>query len=399
MAGIKPEPHALEVFLKAAFAHINPNDLTISRDKINDVCDTIGLPYPKWLIDPSNKVVHGVYTLKNVVKSYKAICQIVGKLTRDEEEDLEIESQEFEDVQIYENVVGAMLPKADPLYVKFGFHDYLSKIISTKLFYPVYITGHSGNGKTTMVEQVCAENKREIIRVNITVETDEGDLLGGIRLDTGSTTWYDGPVVTAMKTGAVLLLDEVDLASTKIMCLQPVLEGKGVFLKKISTYVVPEKGFTIIATANTKGRGSDDGRYIGTNMMNDAFLERFPITIEQEYPSESTERKILKKVLKKNGIVANDFAKNLAKLSASIKKTFEEDGVDDILTTRRLVHIAKAYAIFGDPAVAFSLCIARYDTRTKDAFIHAFNAICSPTDKYGAVNDPKFVPSDDIFKF
>ena len=262
------------------------------------------------------------------------------------------------------------IPEKDDSYVQFGTYAPIKKIIKSKLFYPAFITGLSGNGKTMSVEQVCADLGRELIRVNITIETDEDDLIGGFRLVDGSTVWHNGPVVEALERGAVLLLDEIDLASNKILCLQSVLEGKGVYLKKIGKYVRPAAGFTVIATANTKGKGSDDGRFVGTNVLNEAFLERFPITIEQEYPSAAIETKIL---------LANkcdkDFTENLIKWAGVIRKTFYDGGVDEVITTRRLVHIARAYAIFGDRLQAVTHCVNRFDNDTKQSFLDLYTKV------------------------
>ena len=262
------------------------------------------------------------------------------------------------------------VPENDPNYVPFGNAKSLKKVVGSRQFYPVFITGLSGNGKTLGVEQACANLNRELIRVNITIETDEDDLIGGFRLVNGDTVFHNGPVVEALERGAVLLLDEIDLASNKILCLQSVLEGKGVFLKKTGRYVKPAAGFTVIATANTKGKGSDDGRFVGTNVLNEAFLERFPITFEQDYPSPVIEQKILKNV----GCELT-FAENLVKWAGVIRKTFFDGGVDEVITTRRLVHIAQAYSIFGDRLVAITNCVNRFDDDTKQSFLDLYTKV------------------------
>ena len=262
------------------------------------------------------------------------------------------------------------VPENDPSYVPFGNAKTLKKVISSGQFYPVFITGLSGNGKTLGVEQACAQLNRELIRVNITIETDEDDLIGGFRLVNGDTVWHNGPVVEALNRGAVLLLDEIDLASNKILCLQSILEGKGVFLKKIGRYVKPAAGFNVIATANTKGKGSDDGRFVGTNVLNEAFLERFPITFEQDYPAASTETRILLN----NGCDA-EFADNLVKWAGVIRKTFFDGGVDEVITTRRLVHIVEAYAIFQNKLKAITNCINRFDDDTKQSFLDLYTKV------------------------
>ena len=262
------------------------------------------------------------------------------------------------------------VPEKDASFVQFGNYPSLKKILRSKLFYPAFITGLSGNGKTLSVEQACADLNRELIRVNITIETDEDDLIGGFRLVNGDTVWHNGPVIEALERGAVLLLDEIDLASNKILCLQSILEGKGVFLKKIGKFVKPAAGFTIIATANTKGKGSDDGRFIGTNVLNEAFLERFPITFEQDYPSAVTETKILL-----NRGCEQDFADNLVKWAGVIRKTFFDGGVDEVITTRRLVHIVQAYSIFGDKLTAINNCVNRFDDDTKQSFLDLYTKV------------------------
>ena len=262
------------------------------------------------------------------------------------------------------------IPSKNAEFVPFGNYSPLKKIIQSKMFYPAFITGLSGNGKTLSVEQACATLNRELIRVNITIETDEDDLLGGFRLVNGDTVWHNGPVIEALERGAILLLDEIDLASNKILCLQSVLEGNGVFLKKIGRFVRPARGFNILATANTKGKGSDDGRFIGTNVLNEAFLERFPVTFEQDYPSASTETRILI-----NNGCDKDFADNLIKWAGVIRKTFFDGGVDEVITTRRLVHITQAYTIFGDKLTAIKNCVARFDDDTKNSFLDLYTKV------------------------
>jgi hypothetical protein len=277
------------------------------------------------------------------------------------------------------SVVQNLIPNKDATFVSFGNFSDIKKVIQSGLFYPSFITGLSGNGKTFGVEQSCAQLNRELIRVNITVETDEDDLIGGFRLVNGETVWHNGPVVEAMERGAILLLDEIDLASNKIMCLQSVLEGKGVFLKKIGKHIVPKSGFNVIATANTKGKGSDDGRFIGTNVLNEAFLERFPITFEQEYPTISVETKILTKVAESLNIPMigehTDFIKHLCTWSEIIRKTFNDGGIDEVISTRRLVHIIKAYSIFGKKDKAIKVCLNRFDDETKTTFIELYDKI------------------------
>jgi hypothetical protein len=270
-----------------------------------------------------------------------------------------------------------LIPEKDDTFVKFGNFGDIKKIIQSNLFYPTFITGLSGNGKTFLVEQSCAQLKRELIRVNITIETDEDDLIGGFRLVNGETVWHNGPVIEALERGAVLLLDEVDLASNKILCLQSILEGKGVFLKKIGKFVQPKDGFNIIATANTKGKGSDDGRFIGTNVLNEAFLERFCVTFEQEYPTPANEAKILMKVAESLGVNDDNFITRLVDWGDIIRKTFYDGGIDEIISTRRLVHIIKAFQIFGDKAKAIQVCLNRFDDETKQVFMELYDKVDS----------------------
>ena len=268
-----------------------------------------------------------------------------------------------------------LVPDKDPNYVPFGNFADVKKIIGSKMFYPTFITGLSGNGKTFSVEQACAQLKRELSRVNITIETDEDDLIGGFRLVNGETVWHDGPVIQALNRGAILLLDEVDLASNKILCLQSILEGKGVFLKKVGRFVKPANGFNIFATANTKGKGSDDGRFIGTNVLNEAFLERFALTFEQEYPTPKTEQNILEKVASNLGVLDEAFCNNLATWADIIRRTFKDGGIDEVISTRRLVHIIRAYAIWGDRMKAIKVCVNRFDDETKESFIELYDKV------------------------
>jgi len=295
---------------------------------------------------------------------------------------LEVTKETVEELEATYNTPAAMpafeqnlIPQKDDTFVSFGNFSDVKKIVKSRLFYPTFITGLSGNGKTFSVEQACAQLGRELIRVNITVETDEDDLIGGFRLANGETVWHNGPVIEALQRGAVLLLDEIDLASNKILCLQSILEGKGVFLKKIGKWVTPAEGFQVFATANTKGKGSDDGRFIGTNVLNEAFLERFPVTFEQEYPTPAQEIKILESVARDINVVAPDFCKRLADWADIIRKTFYDGGIEEIISTRRLVHILRAYRIFGDKGKALQVCINRFDDDTKQAFLELYDKV------------------------
>ncbi len=278
-----------------------------------------------------------------------------------------------------------LIPEKDATFVHFGPFSDLKAILKSRLFYPAFITGLSGNGKTFSVEQACSQLGRELIRVNITIETDEDDLIGGFRLVDGSTVWHNGPVIEALERGAVLLLDEIDLASNKILCLQSILEGRGVFLKKIGKFVQPKAGFNVIATANTKGKGSDDGRFIGTNVLNEAFLERFPVTFEQNYPAPSVENRILGKVASNLKVSDTDFCKRLVDWADIIRKTFYDGGIEEIISTRRLVHILRAYSIFNNKAKAIQVCVNRFDDETKQSFLELYDKVDAdfelPTDE------------------
>jgi hypothetical protein len=312
-------------------------------------------------------------TVSNKLSHYK-----IGRgkwnleITQDKVEKIE---RSFQSVAVLPDHQQNLIPDKDDTFVKFGNYADVKKIIQSLLFYPTFITGLSGNGKTLSVEQACAQLKRELIRVNITIETDEDDLLGGFRLVNGETAWHNGPVIEALERGAILLLDEIDLASNKILCLQSVLEGKGVFLKKIGRFVKPTPGFNVIATANTKGKGSEDGRFIGTNVLNEAFLERFPVTFEQSYPAPSVEQRILEGIALDLGVEDREFCKRLVDWGDVIRKTFYDGGIEEIISTRRLVHIVRAYSIFQDKAKAIQVCVNRFDDETKQAFLELYDKI------------------------
>jgi hypothetical protein len=288
-----------------------------------------------------------------------------------------------------ETVVDDMIPLKDGNYVPFGFFKDMKQIIQSRIFYPVFVTGLSGNGKTTMVEQVCADLKRECIRVNVSVETDEDDLIGGNTLIDGNIVYREGPVLLAMKRGAVLLIDECDRGSNKLMCLQAILEGKPYFNKKTGEVIHPAAGFTIIATANTKGRGTDDGRFIAAQILDEAFLERFAITVEQEFPGVKVEKEIILNKMTELKVVDNEFADLLVTWADIIRKTFTEGGVDEIVSTRRLIHIVKAYAMFRKNRIkAIELCINRFDDETKSAFMDLYNKVDKPEENQ-AVSVPE----------
>lgn len=336
----------------------------ITMNQVKDLEAKYNLSGNNWFVSDTYRLSRGVYKVPNVGEEVSIPeVQTVEKPVK--------QSKVSKTMNQAENIT----PNDEVTFVPWGHYKDIKSVIKSKIFYPTFITGLSGNGKTLNVLQACSELKRELIRVNVTIETDEDDLLGGFRLVNGETAWHDGPVVDAMKRGAVLLLDEIDLASNKIMCLQPILEGKGVFLKKINEYIEPAKGFNIVATANTKGKGSEDGRFIGTNVLNEAFLERFPITFEQSYPSIKIEENIVLKVFESLGIKDKEFAQNLVKWADVIRKTFYDGGIDEIISTRRIVHIANAYAIFNNKMKAIQVCTNRFDEDTKNSFLDLYTKV------------------------
>ena len=359
-------------------------DHILTIDQLKDVASTFGMKYaPQWIVkNPANKVGKGLFKLPalgEVVSVHASRLVQAAEQYEPAPQTQKIENTETktEAAYVVSSLTGNIVPEKDPNFVTFGDYSSVKSIIASKKFYPIFITGLSGNGKTLGVTQACAEKKREMIRVNITIETDEDDLLGGYRLRDGQTVWQNGPVIEAMERGDVLLLDEIDLASNKIMCLQPILEGNGVFVKKINKFVKPALGFTVVATANTKGKGSEDGQFIGTNVLNEAFLERFPITFEQKYPSVKIETKIISKMLETENAKDDEYATNLVNWADIIRKTYTEGGVDEIISTRRLVHIAKAYSIFRNKLKAVEVCTNRFDDDTKQSFIDLYTKIDS----------------------
>ncbi len=352
---------------------------TLTRAEINALVKKKKLKNPSWLKTDKYKVDRGTYKLP-----------LEGKTTENEQlMEAPVEEKKTEAAYVVSSLTGNIVPKKDPVFVSFGNYPDVKNIIKSGQFYPVFITGLSGNGKTMGVTQACAELKKELIRVNITIETDEDDLLGGYRLKDGQTVWQNGPVIEAMERGAVLLLDEIDLASNKIMCLQPILEGSGVFVKKINKFVKPKDGFTVIATANTKGQGSEDGKFIGTNVLNEAFLERFPITFEQSYPTAKIEKKILTNTLKAAGKTDDKFVDKLTTWADVIRKTYFDGGVDEIISTRRLVHITQAFAIFDDKMKAIKMCTNRFDDDTKNSFVELYTKVDAGANAESIMEDQK----------
>ena len=351
-----------------ACEHIFGSEAILNRDEITRVVNESGAPYPYWLVTKTEfRHDRGQYKVPSsgqpIVKKPVAVAA--------EESVAEValaQVLEFRQPKLIDDS-DVSIPVKYPDYVPFGFYKDLSNIIRSQQFYPVFITGLSGNGKTLMVEQVCAELKRECIRVNISIETDESDLLGGPTLVNGNVVNRDGPVITAMKRGAVLLIDEVDRGSNKLMCLQGIMEGKPHYNKKSGELVHPKHGFTVIATANTKGRGSDEGKYL-SQILDDAFLERFPITVEQEYPDAKTEKKILSPLINDK-----DFVDCLTQWADVVRRSYDEGATDEIISTRRLVHIAKAYEIFKDRMKAITMCVNRFDEETKMAFLDLYSKV------------------------
>ena len=358
---------------------------TLSKAQTKEVAAKASIPFPTWF-RKSCSVGYNAYKLPGET----ILAPVAAPIP--------------ESINTTVNLVASssidnLVPSGFEGFVEWGHFSTLTKIIKSKLFYPVFITGLSGNGKTLMVEQIHAKFKKELIRVNITIETDEDDLLGGFRLINGETKFVPGPVIEAMERGCTLLLDECDLGSNKLLALQPVLEGKGVYLKKVNKWITPKDGFNVIATANTKGKGSEDGRFIGTNILNEAFLERFAITIEQPYPAAAIEKKIVMGSIKKycssdTDVDLDGFATNLVTWSEVIRKTFFDGGVDELISTRRLDHIVKAFAIFGDKMKSIELCVARFDEDTKASFMDLYTKIDAGVDVSGEASEEVSDTSD-----
>ena len=337
---------------------------------------------PSFIWKSGNKIRRGVFRIPEIGANVADAKVAFVPMATEEEKEVSLATNVIE---FPKNVTESYVPAKVGNYVKFGHYNDVKTIKKSGQFYPVFITGLSGNGKTMMIEQVHADLKKELFRVNITIETDEDDLIGHYALIDGKTVWQDGPVVMAMERGATLLLDEVDLASNKIMCLQPVLEGNPLLIKKEGRIVRPKAGFSVMATANTKGKGSEDGRFIGTNILNEAFLERFPITVEQEYPSIGVEKKIINKLMFSLGCLDEEFSGKLVDWADLIRKTFYDGGCDEIIATRRLVHIVHAFSIFKDRMKAIAMCVARFDDQTKETFM----------DLYSKLDEKVSMPSDE----
>jgi len=340
----------------------------ITRTQLVEVEKKHKVSFPQWLVSNKDlKISKGLFKMPSGSDTDVSKPTTMEKVVKP--------TTKKEAAYIVSTLTDNVVPNKDKNFVSFGNFPDVKSIIKSNRFYPVFLTGLSGNGKTLAVTQACADLKRELIRVNITIETDEDDLLGGFRLKDGQTVWSNGPIIEAMERGAVLLLDEIDLASNKIMCLQPVLEGSGIFVKKINKWVQPKSGFNVIATANTKGQGSEDGKFIGTNVLNEAFLERFPVTFEQKYPSVAIEKKILNNTLKSYGKSDAKFIDKLTTWADVIRKTYFDGGVDEIISTRRLVHITQAYAIFNNKMKSITMCTNRFDDDTKNSFVELYTKV------------------------
>lgn len=352
----------------AALAAKYPGTTQFKRKVVHEIAQSLGFNTYTDLISDDFKVSRGLYDYSQLLENQPAAVQPV------------IASQPAAVLKLASAITSTVnedsyVPSADPTYVKWGFYDDVSQIIRSKTFYPIYIAGLSGNGKTMMVEQACAALGREYVRVQISPETDEDDLIGGFRLLNGETVFAKGPVIKAMERGAILLVDEIDRATNKILCLQGVLEGKPILIKKTGEVIRPSPGFNVFATANTKGKGSDSGHFVAATIIDEAFLERFVATIEQPYPALATERKIVLRHMEKFGRRDEDFADKLTIWAEVIRKTFAEDGVDEVISTRRLCHIAHTFRIFEDRLKAVQLCINRFDEDTKTAFLDLYTKI------------------------
>ena len=356
----------------------------VSRPELLDVMKTLGTEkYPLWLM--KDKVGRGLYSIDGG-------APIVGNTALKPKVDMKQESF----VVDYTNT-SSLIPKKDPNFVPFGNYTDVENIIKSGIFYPVYISGPTGNGKSTMVEQICAKHKKPLIRVNLNMMTDEEQLIGSKTLQEGNVEVVEGPVLIAMRNGTTLLLDEIDAGSANtLLCLQPILEGKPYYFKLKNEMIVPADGFNILATANTKGKGSDDGRYIGTNILNEAFLERFAVTFDQEYPNAKVEVKIIKNLMETYQCVDDEFAETLVKWADAIRRTFEDGGVDETITTRRMIHIVRAFAIFKKREKAVELCCNRFDAATKAAFIDLFDKVANPQPEPVVVAETAPSPSDEV---
>ena len=390
---------AIEQFKMEAIEQFGAGSV-ISEESAKEICKIVGRTLGLGHLRQSGMLMKsGKYKLPTSIESKKVVKTKTKKVSKPTPTPAPVVVESVAEESVMSLMATNMemqnlVPSAFEGFVPWGHFATIKKIVESSMFYPVFVTGLSGNGKTLMIEQIHAKLKKELIRVNITIETDEDDLLGGFRLINGETKFVPGPVIEAMERGCTLLLDECDLGSNKLLALQPVLEGKGVYLKKVNKWITPKEGFNVMATANTKGKGSEDGRFIGTNILNEAFLERFAITIEQPYANAATEKKIILGSMKKYNKVDKEFATNLVTWAEVIRKTFFEGGVDELISTRRLDHIAKAYAIFDDKMKSIELCVSRFDEDTKESFIDLYTKIDAGVDPL-AETEPTEIEIDD----
>lgn len=340
----------------------------ITRQQLQTVAEQYNLVYPQWITH--NQVARGIYAIPKHVEMPKEVKEKIVETQIEQTKEPVVEMAPVSNTNIHTQFIPTVMQG----YVQYGYYKDLNAIIDSKQFFPVYITGLSGNGKTLMVSQICAKQKRELIRANITAETDEDSLLGGFRLYKGETVWEDGPVVLAMKRGAILLLDEVDLGTNKLLCLQPVLEGNSIYVKRINQVIHPAPGFNIIATANTKGQGSETGKFIGTNTLNEAFLERFTVTFEQDYPTQKVEVQILQKLPIYNEEM-QEFVELLTNWAAIVREAYNNNAITEIISTRRLVHIMNTYSVLKNKKKAIEMCMNRFDTETQQALLDLYKKV------------------------
>ena len=366
--------NALQKLLVTELSNRFPGTTEFRKSEIEKTANELGVKY-------SNK--NAVYAM--ATKPRKGIYDLAGVIVPIREAQKETKYNMTSALQSTSSDE-VYVPSMNKTYVKWGFYNDIETIIGSQMFYPTYITGLSGNGKTFMVEQACAKLRRQYVRVQITPETDEDDLIGGFRLIDGETVFFKGPVIKAMEAGAILLIDEIDRASNKLMCLQGVMEGNPVLLKKTGEVVKGAPGFNIIATANTKGKGSDDGRFTAATIIDDAFLERFVITVEQTFPSARVEKSILIKHMEKYNCMDEEFAQKLITWAEVIRKTFDDDGVEEVISTRRLCHIIQTFSIFNDRMKAIELCVARFDEDTKLAFLDLYTKVDGEIDNGATVS-------------
>jgi MoxR-like ATPase len=366
-------------------------DKIVSRTQLMETMHALGTDkFPLWMM--KDKVARGMYAIDGGRANHDA--KVVGNVVM---KDAPVKKESF--IVDY-NDTKALIPVKDPNFVPFGNFTDLENIIKSGIFYPAYISGPTGNGKSTMVEQICAKHKRPLIRVNLNMMTDEEQLIGSKTLVDGNVEVVEGPVLIAMRTGTALLLDEIDAGSANtLLCLQPILEGKPYYFKLKNEMIIPAEGFNIFATANTKGKGSDDGRYIGTNVLNEAFLERFAVTFEQDYPVAKTEVKIVKNLMSTYNCEDDEFAETLVKWADAIRRTFADGGVDETITTRRMIHIVRAFAIFKDRVKAVELCCNRFDAATKSAFIDLYDKVANPQPEPVAVPEEIKTPESEEIPF